>query len=80
MNLKKKNILHKIPIKLREPILLIIIFFILSTPTARTTIGEYLPQIKPGSSGSVSYVGILLYGLVFVIIYMATKYLLELMS
>lgn len=79
-NNKQQNILHKIPKPLREPLLIIILFFILSTKTAKTTIGNYIPQINPDSSGNISYVGIFLYGVILALAYSAIKYLLELLS
>lgn len=76
----KQNILHKVPKILREPLLIIILFFILSTSAARNAIGNYIPAINPDSSGSVSYIGILIYGIILAIAYSSIKYLLELLS
>lgn len=79
-NNNKQNILHKVPKILREPLLIIVLFFILSTSSARNAIGNYIPAINPDSSGSVSYIGILIYGIILAIAYSSIKYLLELLS
>ena len=55
-----------VPKVLREPLIVFIVFFILSLPYIRNGIGSYIPQINPDVTGNVTYVGIAIYGLILI--------------
>lgn len=53
-----------IPEWLKEPLLLLVIYVILSFGFVKKTIGNYIVYINPGSDGYVSWFGILIYGII----------------
>lgn len=62
--------------ELRGPIILLILYLILSTQTVKDFIGKYISQINPNDNGVVSFTGILIYGLILcVLFYIVNKYL-----
>lgn len=74
---QQKKIMQKLPTFLQEPVLLLIIYFILSLAPIRDFIGKNIKQVNPNDDGEVSYTGIIIYGSIFAIIYtIMKKYLL----
>lgn len=62
-----------IPEGLREPLLIIILFVILSQPVVRETIGTYIKQINPDVEGKVSLTGVVIYGIILATLYYVVK-------
>jgi len=81
-NKKKKNksqsttYMDKIPKILQEPLIILILYVILSQSFVKNKIGEYIKQINPGPDGQVSLVGIIIYGLILAILFAIFKWLL----
>ena len=66
-----------IPQVLIEPILLVLIFIILSQPVVKQNIGNYIKQINPDATGKVSQIGIVIYGIILAVLFsLTTKFLL----
>lgn len=65
-----------IPEILREPLIILVLFILLSEAFVQENIGKYIPQVNPCAEGKVSRVGVVIYGLVLVILYMILKKLL----
>lgn len=65
-----------IPEILREPLIILVLFILLSEAFVQENIGKYIPQVNPCSEGKVSRVGVVIYGIVLVILYMILKKLL----
>lgn len=74
---RNRNWLTHIPKLLQEPLLLLIIYIILSQPLVRDNIGKYIKQINPDETGRVSLMGIIIYGTLLVVLYSVTKMLLR---
>jgi len=72
----KEGAMNKIPIFLREPIIIVIIYVILSLDVVRKTLSTYIPQIKPSADGNVLFVGIVVYAMVLAISFVVAKRLL----
>lgn len=70
------GIMNKIPQSLREPIILIVIFLLLSTDTVKQILSTYIPQIKPTTTGSVAFIGILIYATIYAASFIVAKRLL----
>jgi hypothetical protein len=68
--------LSMIPSQLVDPLLIIVIYAILSQTVVRENIGRYVTQINPDASGDVSLLGILIYGTVLAVLFVLTKRLL----
>lgn len=68
-----QTIMSYIPMMLREPLLILIIYVILSQPIIKETIGQYLKQINPDMDGKVSFTGILIYGIILAALYALAK-------
>lgn len=73
---KKEDSWHSsIPIWLKEIALFLVIYLIMSMGTTKRTIGNYIDYINPDENGDVSFLGLLIYGLILIVIYMICKYL-----
>lgn len=68
--------LNRIPEVLREPLIIIFLFIILSQSSVKNKIGEYVRQINPGPDGTVSFAGIFIYAIIFALLYVLLKKLL----
>lgn len=77
-NKKEQNngILKSVPIILREPLILVVLFVILSQPVVKNFIGKYVKQINPDESGVVPLVGITIYGAILATLFVLSKKLL----
>jgi hypothetical protein len=73
---KNDGIMSFIPKVLREPLLIFILYIILSQPFVINGVGRYIKQVQPDSSGRFSMAGIVIYGLIFAVLYMLFKRLL----
>lgn len=62
-----------IPPMLREPLIILVIFLILSENVVKNTIGRYIPQINPDFSGSVSRTGVIVYGVLLAVLFIVFK-------
>ncbi len=62
----------------KEPLVLLIIYVMMSHESVRMTLGRYISQINPGQDGAVTMTGVVIYGIIFVMIFMLVKkYLLQ---
>lgn len=71
-----EGFMGKFPIFLREPIIIVFIYIILSLDVVKKTLSLYIPQIKPSSDGNVLFVGIIIYAMILAISYSVIKKLL----
>jgi len=69
----KQTIVGSIPEIIREPLLLLIIYIILSQPIVRETLGQYIQQLNPDMEGKVSFTGVLIYGIILATLYTVAK-------
>ena len=69
----QSNVMSNIPKLLREPIIIVILYVILSHPLVFTTLGKYIKQINPDETGRVSFLGILIYGIILATLFSITK-------
>ena len=65
--------LSNIPTLLIDSIIIVVLFVILSQPFIRNTIGKYIKQINVRDDGTVSFAGILIYGVLLASLYSLTK-------
>jgi len=66
-----------IPEFIRDPLLIWIIFILLSQNFIKQLIGKYVKQINPNEEGVVSFFGVVIYGLIFAILFGLVKFLLK---
>jgi len=71
----KQKIFNYIPIIIREPILLIIIYYLMSQQFFKDYVGKYINKINQDESGKISNIGIILYGTLLATIFSIIKYL-----
>lgn len=69
----KVQIMEKIPQSFREPIIIIVLFIIMSLDIVKQTIGNYIPQIRGNATGSVSLIGYAVYGAILAIAFETLK-------
>lgn len=67
------SLLSSIPSILRDPLVILVLFIILSQPVVKDTIGKYIPQINPGMEGQVSFTGVVIYGVLFAALFALVK-------
>lgn len=67
------NFLSMIPPILREPLVILILFIILSQPMIKDGIGKYITQINPDVEGKVGFTGIVIYGILLAILFGLVK-------
>jgi hypothetical protein len=65
--------LSKIPDVLREPLIIITLFLVLSQPVIRNNFGKYIEQINPDQNGNTPFVGMVIYGVFFAILFAILK-------
>lgn len=63
-----------IPKLLREPLLILVLYIILSHSLVRESIGKYVSQTVPNEEGVVTFTGILIYGILFASIFALIKH------
>jgi len=69
----KKKRKYKIPSWLKEPLLILILYVILSFGFIRQAIGSNIKYINPDENGEVSIIGIIIYGSIFAGLYALIK-------
>lgn len=62
-----------IPPDWRDPLLILVIFIILSQPAIRDGFGKYIKYINCDENGRVPFIGVLIYGIILVSIFMLSK-------
>lgn len=72
-NSSNQTLLGSIPEILREPLLILIIYVILSQPMVKDTLGQYIKQINPDMEGKVSLTGVVIYGILLASLYALAK-------
>lgn len=70
------GVVKKIPVFLREPLIIVVIYVILSLDVVKRTLASYIPQLKPSADGGVMFVGIVIYAMIIAISYAVIKKLL----
>lgn len=72
---KRKQKRNIIPEFLKEPMLLLSVYLILSLGFVKRTIGTYISYINPTDDGNVSFLGIIIYGSILTVSYTILKHL-----
>jgi hypothetical protein len=73
IEIEKENLTFSIPYNLKDPLILLIIYFILSQSSVRQLFGKYISFINPNEEGIVSQLGVIIYGIIFIMIFMVIK-------
>jgi len=71
-----KGWLKKVPSCLHEPLLIYVVYMVMSLDSVKNLVVKYVPQIGPDESGKVSFVGIVIYGAILTIVITIIKKLL----
>ena len=74
---KRKSYAFEIPEAIKDPILIWIIYMIMSQQFFRDLCGKYITSINPDDTGKVSLTGIALYGALLSVLFMVTKFILR---
>lgn len=77
IDLDDDALINKIPPILREPIIIFIIYLLLSHPKLRTQLEKYIKFLNPDENGEVSITGIIVYGAILSLSFMGIKHLLK---
>lgn len=67
------GLLNRVPKNLREPLVLILIFIILSNHDIKNFVGRYIKQINPDYTGRVPLVGVIIYGVIYASLFHLSK-------
>jgi hypothetical protein len=76
----KKAKKSEIPNFLKDPILILIIYIVLSQDFSVDFFAKYIKFIKPNESGSIPFVGVTIYGIIFALIFMVCKLIINKLS
>lgn len=58
---------------LKDPLIILVIYVILSQAIVKETIGKYINQINPNSEGQVSFTGVVIYGIILAALFVLVK-------
>jgi hypothetical protein len=72
----ESNLTLSVPHNLKEPLILLIIYVIMSQSFVRELLGKYITILNPNEEGVVPIVGIIIYGIILVGLFMFVKKLL----
>lgn len=72
----KDGLLSFLPEVLREPVILLVIFIIISHPIVQEKIMLYIPQTAPDASGKFSLTSVVIYGVILATLFVLAKKLL----
>jgi len=67
------QILSGIPSLLKDAIIILTIYIILSQAIVRDTIGKYVKQINPDDEGKFPFTGVLIYGIILATLFVLVK-------
>lgn len=70
---KSHGIMWNVPKMLREPLIILVLYIILSLPAVYTFIGKYVKPINCDATGRVSFAGVVIYGIILATTYALTK-------
>lgn len=69
----KKKSKSVIPRMLVSPLIIFILFVILSLPSVRINIGKFIPQIRPNASGNTAMTGVIIYGIILSVLFVIVQ-------
>ncbi len=72
----KKSYKDYIPNIIKEPILLLTIYLLLSQDFIKRAVANHITYLNPASDGSVSFIGVFIYGIILVVLHTFFKKLL----
>jgi len=67
------HLFTNIPAILREPIVILVLFIILSQPAIKDTIGKYITSINPDAECKVPFTGVFIYGVILAALFALVK-------
>lgn len=70
---KENFIIEKIPKILREPLIIFILFMILSIPHVQSFLSKYINQINPDMYGRIPMTGSIIYGIILAVLFVISK-------
>lgn len=70
----KQTLVNSVPEVVREPLLFLIIYMVMSQPVIRETLGQYIQQLNPDMDGKISFTGVLIYGIILVTLFALAKH------
>lgn len=73
---QKNGLMNHIPSFLREPLIIILIYVLMSTDLVKQMIGSHIPQVKSSSDSGVHLTGVFIYGTIIAILFVVIKKLL----
>ena len=67
----------RIPAYLQDPLLIWIIFIIMSQNFFKQLVGKYIPYINPDEDCKVGFFGVAIYGFLFAVLFMVIKFIIN---
>jgi len=72
-NLDEEGLMSSIPKILREPLIIFVLFVILSQPFIKDTISKYIPQVNPDMTGKFGLTSVIIYGVILSTLFIVVK-------
>lgn len=70
---QKEGYLSKVPFALKEILLIVIIYLILSIGYVKDSFGSYIKYINKDETGSVPFVGLIIYGIILAVLFVLIR-------
>jgi hypothetical protein len=70
---KGLNLMSSIPPMLREPLIILVLYIILSQALVKNTLSKYITQLNPDSDGKCSFTAVLIYGVILAVLFGIVK-------
>lgn len=70
----RKNFMETIPEWVKEIVLFVIIYFIFSLGFVKSGLGKYIKYVNPNEEGEMSFIGIIIYGILLISVFLIARY------
>ncbi len=70
---EESNLMSEIPDVIKEALIILVLFIILSQPIIKINIGKVIKQIVPDEEGKVGMPGVIIYGMLLSLLYIFFK-------
>jgi hypothetical protein len=69
----KSSVINSIPEMIREPLLILIIYLLLSQAVVKDFFAKYITQLRPDAECKISFTGVVIYGVLLAVLYSLAK-------
>lgn len=71
--IKKSSFNFSLPFWMHEPLIIFILYVVLSLDITRNMVGKYISILAPDEDGNIGIIGVMLYGIILCSVFMIVK-------